>query len=214
MTSPSLPPASVTASFPFSVTPYPHFLVHPPLPSLSHPYPDPLKSKRAPRYTDSQVYTEEGDWLHGVFRPMTTSCSRLFASASQSRRTNKRDAPGPAVGRAWRFHPQNGCEIARALGSPFKINGRINSRGLQGGNECGGYTSAYTFPFSLPPFLFLVDRMPTFLMYMCVRFHPRVLFASRLFSPTRRWYPGGVRGRFRSTATDVGDADRRRTSVG
>lgn len=28
-----------------------------------------------------------------------------------------------------RHHPQNGCEIARALGSPFEINGRINWSG-------------------------------------------------------------------------------------
>ncbi|KAG7208277.1 hypothetical protein KM043_014520 [Ampulex compressa] len=44
-------------------------------------------------------------------------------------------APPPAANaragilRPRRLHPQNGCKIARALDSPLKINGRINSRG-------------------------------------------------------------------------------------
>lgn len=103
---------------------------------------------------------------------MTTSGSRLFASASQSPRTNKRDVLVLAVGRAWRFHPQNGCEIARALGSPFKINGRINSRGSR---EQVQRVHTRTSPFP--------SRRPhaNFPSSLCVRFHPRV-FVSRILA--------------------------------
>lgn len=95
----------------------------------SHPYPDPLKSKRAPRYRLTGIGRGLAPWSLPTNDDFVLSSLRLHILVS---RTNKRDALVLAVGRAWRFHPQNGCEIARALDSPFKINGRINSRGVAG----------------------------------------------------------------------------------
>lgn len=76
-----------------------------------------------------------------ISRPMATPESHFLTPVFQSPRTNRMKRAGFVVEWAWRFHPQNGCEIARALGSPFKINGRINSRGSR--ERRGKYASAY-----------------------------------------------------------------------
>lgn len=121
--------------------------VPPQLPSRSpgfrrplHLYLDPLKSKRAPRYWIASV----GRTGCRIPQPMATPESHFLIPVSQSWNQSGKHA-GLVVEWAWRFHPQNGWEIARALDSPFKINGRINSRGLREGHE--GYASAY-IPFS------------------------------------------------------------------
>lgn len=103
-----------------------------------HLPPGPLKSKHAPSYQVVSVRRIDC----GISRPMATPELRFLIPVSQSPRTNRMKRAGLVVEWAWRFQPQNGCEIARALGIPFKINGRINSkRGSQ--ERRGKYTSAY-----------------------------------------------------------------------
>lgn len=77
--------------------------------------------------------------------PMAALPLRSLATAYQLPRTNQSGASASS-GRGCTdcSHPQNGCEIARALGSPFRINSRINSRGLRGRGTRG--TSALPTP--------------------------------------------------------------------
>lgn len=70
-------------------------------------------------------------WHHSedTFRPS------LVRTTDQWQGSVRTVFKGMRGARGWRLHPQNGCEIARALGCPFKINGRINSKGVAGFGE-------------------------------------------------------------------------------